>query len=52
MLALADAAGKGDEGLRLTNQSRYTPATAARQTRQPFGYIDENGRKEPWDMHG
>ena len=37
--------------LRLTNQSRYTPATAARQTRQPFGYIDENGRQKPWDMH-
>jgi hypothetical protein len=59
MLALADAAGKGDEGssgsatkLRLTNQSRYTPATATRQTRQPFGYIDENGRQKPWDMHG
>jgi hypothetical protein len=37
--------------LRLTNQSRYTPATAARQAQQPFGFIDEGGRLRPWQMH-
>jgi hypothetical protein len=38
--------------LRLTNQSRYTPATAQRQAQGPFSYIDAAGRSKPWDRHG
>ena len=45
--AMADLATK----LRLTNQSRYMPSTAARQAQQPFGYIDEAGRMKPWQKH-
>ena len=39
--------------LRLTPQSRYTPATAQRQAQQPFGYIDEKGniKPKPWERH-
>ena len=39
--------------LRLTNQSRYTPATAQRQAQQPFGSIDEKGQIKlaPWQRH-
>ena len=37
--------------LRLTNQSRYTPATAQRQAQSPFGFIDAEGRMKPWQKH-
>ena len=37
--------------LRLTNQSRYVPHSAARQAQQPFGYIDEGGRMKPWQRY-
>ena len=49
--AMADLATK----LRLTNQSRYMPSTAARQAqREPFGYIGSNGEpvaQRPWERH-
>ena len=40
--------------LRLTNQSRYTPATAQRQAQSPFGFIDAHGEQvsqRPWEKH-
>ena len=37
--------------LRLTPQSRYTPATAQRQAQSPFGFIDAEGRMKPWQKH-
>ena len=48
--AMGDLATK----LRLTNQSRYMPSTAARQAqREPFGSIDADGniKLAPWQKH-
>ena len=54
-LALRERESRAMDGLavklRLTNQSRYTPATAQRQAQSPFGFIDAEGRMKPWQNY-